>query len=258
MKNIKKILVGFFVFCLCSSNSFASPSRSLTVFAEQNMVSSLVKISRLYCQKNHVIVSVNFNSSAELINEVDAGEPADIFISAHSGWIDALRQKGLTDVYNTGHIALDRLVIVASVNNLNIPAPLLEKKLSVENALQVLNQKKAVLLADPEGTSSGKFSNDLVKSLGLTDLQLFTKLSEDRSSALELTGENLESYAILLGSQVNYKSDLKILAHQKNANISYQAVVIAGDNMDTAREFLKFLKTAPAKKILRDNGFVVD
>ena len=114
------------------------------------------------------------------------------------------------------------------------------------------------MLADPEGTSSGKFSNDLVKFLGLTDLQLFTKLSEDRSYALDLTGENLESYAILLGSQVNYKSDLQILAQQKNANISYQAVVIAGDNMETAREFLKFLKTVPAKKILRDNGFVVD
>lgn len=255
---MKKIFLGFFVFCCLATNSYASPSRSLTIFAEQNMVASLVKISRLYSQKNHVIVSVNFNSSAELMNEVDSGEPADIFISAHTGWIESLRQKGLTDVYNSGHIARDKLVIVASRNNLNIPAILCDKKISVEEVLKILNQQKAVLLTDPEGSSSGKFSTELLKSMDLSDVKIFTKLSEDKSTALDLTGDNLESYAILLASQIKNKPNLKVLASQKEANILYQALVIAGDNMDTAREFLKFLKSEPAKNIFRENGFVVD
>jgi molybdate transport system substrate-binding protein len=251
------ILIALSIF-LSISDSFASPTRSLTVFAEQNMVPALVKISRLYSQKNHVIVSVNFNSSAELINDVDSGEPADIFISAHTGWIESLKQKGLTDVYNTGHIAKDRLILVAAKSNLNIPAQLLEKKLSVEGALQILDQEKMIVLTDHEGSSSGKFSNDLIRSLNLSNLQLFTKLSEDTSSALNLTGENLESYALLLASQIKNKPTLQVLAAQKEPNIMYQALVIAGDNMDTAREFLKFLKSETAKNILRENGFIVE
>ena len=254
---LRVILIAVFFFSSIG-NCFASPNRSLTVFAEQNMVPALVKISRLYSQKNRVIVSVNFNSSAELINDVDSGEPADIFISAHTGWIESLKQKGLTDVYNTGHIAKDRLVLVAAKNNLNIPAQLLEKKLSLEASLQVLNQEKMIVLTDPEGSSSGKFSNDLIRSLNLSDLQLFPKLGEDRSTALNLTGENLESYAVLLASQVKNKPTLQILATQKEINIMYQALVIAGDNMDTAREFLKFLKSETAKNILRENGFIVE
>jgi ABC-type molybdate transport system substrate-binding protein len=35
----------------------------------------------------------------------------------------------------------------------------------------------------------------------------------------------------------------------------YQAFIIAGNNMDIAREFLKFLKSNKAKKIFLDSGF---
>ena len=41
-------------------------------------------------------------------------------------------------------------------------------------------------------------------------------------------------------------------------DIFYQALVIAGNNMEVAREFLKFLKTPQSKEILKENGFIVD
>lgn len=253
-----RIFLSLLFLTLFTSQALAIPSRNLTVFAEQNMISALIKISRLYSQKNHVIVSVNFNSSADLINDVDSGEPADIFISAHVGWIESLKQKGLTDVYNTGHIARDRLVLITTKSNTKVPEKLLQKKLSVEEALQILNQQKSVLITDPESNSSGKYSNDFVRSLNFSDLQIFNRLNEDNSSALKLMSSNAESYAILLESQIKNKSDLQILASQKDAAILYQALVIAGDNMETAREFLKFLKSDVAKNILRDNGLTVD
>lgn len=256
--NFKTLFLGFFISGFFVGNAFASPSRTLTIFAEQNMVQALVKISRLYSQSNHVIVSVNFNSSAELMSSVDSGEPADIFISAHSGWIDSLKQKGLVDIYNTGHIARDRLVLVASQNNHHIFPQLLQKQLSLEQSLKILNQEKAKLLTDQEGSTSGKYSNDLIQSLNLGDLQLFVKLSEDKSSTFDLSGDNSENYALLLASQISNKPELQILACQYRRNIFYQALVIAGDNMETAREFLKFLKSDNAKDILRDNGFTVD
>ncbi len=258
-KNIlAKFLFTLLTLHLFVSNAYASPTRTLTVFAEENMSSALIKLARVYSQKNRVIVSVNFNSSAELMNDIDSGEPADIFISAHSGWLESLKQKGLTDIYNTGHIARDRLVLVAANSNTQIPTELKNKKITLENALKIVNQNKFTLLTDQEATSSGKFSNDLVRSLALDELHLFTKLSEDKSSGFKLTGDNALSYALLLNSQVVNRKNLQILATQKQAAISYQALVIAGDNMETAREFLKFLKSDTAKTILHDNGFIID
>ncbi len=259
IKNLlSSILVGFFCFALPTKLSYATTTRNITIFAEQNMTTALVKLARIYSQKNHIVATVNFNSSSELMNDVDSGEPADIFISAHSGWIDSLKQKGLVDIYNTGYIAYDRLVLATSKDNQNIPAQLLEKNISLESALKILNKQKATLLTNTEGSSSGKFSKELINFLNLDDLKVFTKLGEDKSRDLDLNNDNSQGYALILASEAKTHKNLKILAEQKQTNIIYQALVIAGDNMEVAREFLKFLKTDTARNVLRSNGFVVD
>jgi molybdate transport system substrate-binding protein len=247
----------FLVLFFLLQNSFASPSRNLTIFAEPNMVLALTKISRLYSQKSNVIVAINFNSSSDLISNVDSGEPADIFISAHSGWIETLHQKGLVDVYNNGYIAGDNLVLITSKSNPNLPEELRSEKLSLEDALTVLNRNKSTLILDYEGNSSGKISNDLIKNSAFLDIRLFHKLAEDKSPILKILRGNTESYGLLLKSQIKDQSDFQILAAKKDGNIFYQVLVIAGDNMEIAREFLKFLKSDGAKKTLGESGFIV-
>lgn len=255
---ITKILLGFFLLFFSVSNSFASSSRNLTVLAEPNMVLALTKIARLYSQKSGVIVSVNFASSVDLINEIDAGEPADIFISAHNRWIETLRQKGLVDVYNIGYFASDKLALVTSKANSNLPAELMDKKLSLEEALEILNRNKSTLILDNEGNSSGKYSNDLVESMALSDLKQYHKLAEDKSPVVNLVKSNNDQYALLLTSQVRKDEELQVLSLKSDEDIFYQALVIAGDNMEIAREFLKFLKSPAAQMILKDSGFFVN
>ena len=219
---------------------------------------ALTKISRTYSQKNAVIVSVGFASAADLINDIDSGEPADVFISAHQDWLMNLKQKGLIDIYNVSHIASDDLVLVTSRDNLSAPSYLLEKNPNFEEALQILNHNHLNLIIDNDDSSLGKYSNNLIAALQLQDIKLFTKLSEDKSSIVNLLQDNSDSYAILLASQVNNRSELRILSRRKSQHIFYQALVIAGDNMDIAREFLKFLKTSQAKVIFKENGFAVE
>ncbi|MES2960971.1 MAG: molybdate ABC transporter substrate-binding protein [Pseudomonadota bacterium] len=254
-KNFFRILFSAIFLLTLTQNSFATPSRNLTIFAEPNMVLALTKIARLYSQKSNVIVAVNFNSSSDLITNVDSGEPADIFISAHSGWIETLHQKGLVDIYNSGYIASDNLVLVTAKNNPNVPEELRNPKISLEDALTILNRNKSTLILDFEGNSSGKFSNDLIKNSIFNNLKLCNKLAEDKSSILSSIKSDPESYALLLESQVKNDPYFQILAIKKDENIFYQAMVIAGDNMEIAREFLKFLKSDAAKKILVQNGF---
>lgn len=244
------------IFLLIATSGFAAPSRNLTIFTEPNMVLALTRIARLYSQKSNVITSINFNSSLDLIAEIDSGAPANVFISAHSGWINTLRRRGLVDVYNIGYIASDKLMLVTSKSNPDILSELRDKKLSLENKLKILNQTKQTLIIDDEGCSSGKISSDIISRLNLLDIKLFKKLSEDKSPFLSIIANNPEYYALLLASQVKNEPDLEILATKKDSGIFYQALVIADDNMDIAREFLRFLKSEAAQKILRESGFV--
>jgi len=264
MKVIRKI--DFRIFCFLAITCFTLYSfkassaqiKNLTVLAEPNLVTALTKISRIYSQKNAAIVSVGFSSAASLISDIDSGEPADIFISAHQDWVSDLKQKGLVDIYNVDHIASDELVLVTSSDNLSTPEYLGKKNTDFEEALKVLDANHLNLIIDNEESSLGKYSNAAVLALQLQNIKIFTKLSEDKSLITNLLQDNIDSYTILLASQVNNRKNIKILAQKKTQPIFYQALVIAGDNMDVAREFLKFLKTPQAKAIFRENGFVVE
>ncbi len=265
MKNLKskflsKAFLSLFFICAFTQNGLASNSRNLTVFAEQNMVLALTKIARLYSQKNNVVVSINFNSSLELLNDVDSGEPADVFISANSAMIDSLRQKGLIDVYNVSYIARDKLVLVTSKNNTNIDGRLLKKDISLSEAIKILDENRATLIIDQEGSSSEKYSSELIQSLNLTGdkLSLVKKLKEDKASILNSLKESPDHFVMVVSSQIKNRQDLAILSSAKEDRIFYQALVIAGDNMESAREFLKFLKSNTARAELRHNGFITD
>jgi len=236
----------------------AAQIKNLTILAEPNMVTALTKIARIYSQKNSAIVSISFASSSDLINDIDSGEPADIFISAHRDWIANLKQKGLVDIYNIIHVASDGLVLVTSKNNAKVPTALLEHKLSLENALKILDQNHLNLIVDNEGSSLGQYSQDLLALLQLSNIKVFEKLHEDKMSVFSLIEENPDNYTITLTSQAQDRDSLKVLSEMQNHNIFYQALVIAGDNMEAAREFSRFLRTPQARIIFKQSGFLVE
>jgi molybdate transport system substrate-binding protein len=222
------------------------------------MAMALSKIARQFSQKNNVIVSINFSSSFDLINEIDLGAPANVFISAHPQIIENLRQKGVVDVYNVAYIANDELVLSTSKLNKRFPIKLLKKNINLEDSLKILDENKLSLIVDHEGVSSGIYSKKIIQNLSLGNLKIFNKLPEDQSSLIRDIENNKDTYGLLFRSQLQNNNNLRILATQKDKNIFYQAFVIAGDRMDVAREFLNFLKTPNSKDILRNSGFIVE
>lgn len=259
-KSFSALFLALFTLLSFTQNSFSSNSKNLTIFAEQNMMLALTRIARIYSQQHNVVISINFNSSLELINDVDAGEPADVFISAHSSLIDTLKQKGLVDVYNISYIARDKLALVTSKNNPKINPKLLKEDINLAEAIKVLDESRSTLIVDEKGSSSERYSNELIKSLPLKKgkLHIVNKLQEDRASVLSSINDDPESYIIVLESQIKNREDLKILATNENNNILYQALVIAGNNMGSAREFLQFLKSKTAKSELKKSGFITE
>jgi molybdate transport system substrate-binding protein len=248
----------FVLFFLLATSAYATPSRNLTIFAEPNIAIPLTKIARHYSRAANVIVSLNFSSANSLMNNIDSGEPADIFISAHSSWIEMLHQKGVVDIYNVAYIAQDELVLVAQKDNADLPVELSNKNLSTEEILNILDTNKATVILDEEGSSSGLFGKNILAQLHLENIKIFSRLAEDKTSLLTAIKSDKKNYSILLNSQIYGRNDFQILAKKTDEKIFYQALVIAGDNMEVAREFLKFLKSAQAKEYFKSYGFIAN
>ena len=253
LTNVAKIYA--LIIVLNFESAWASNSRNLTVFAEPTMASPLTKIARIFSQKNNVIISINFSSAFDLVNEIDQGAPANVFVTAHPQIIDNLRQKGLVDVYNVAYIANDFLALCTSKKNNSFPIALLKKNISFEDSLRVLNKNKLNLVLDHEGVASGVFSKQIIQNLSLGDIQIFNKLPEDKASIIRDIENNKDTYGVVFLSQLQKNHQLRTLSIKRDENIFYQAYVIAGDNMDVAREFLNFLKNPISKRILQESGF---
>ncbi len=230
---------------------------NLTVFSESNMTYPLVKIARLYSANNNSTVSINFNNSYELIQNIDAGEPSDVFISSHSDWIDNLKQKGLVDVYNLGNVAKDRLVLVSSKSNIKINSAKINQQANIKDIFKELNNQNATLIIDSPLTSLGKYTDSVLKDNGIINQKIYRKTIEDKKPIIEFINENNEYFGIILASSAKNYDNIVILKTIDN-NIYYQALVIAGTNMDKARDFLKFIKSDVAKNVFAANGFIVE
>jgi molybdate transport system substrate-binding protein len=262
-KNYLSIKYFFRIFFLGVSlfsidNSFANPARNITVYAEPHLALPLSIIARNFSRKNNAVVSINFNTAFDSLNEIDQGAPANVFISAHPQIIENLRQKGLVDVYNIAYIANDILTICTSKNNHKFPLELLKKNISFENALKILNKNKSKLIIEHDGISSGFYGKKNIQDLSLGNLKLFYKLIEDKSSLIRDIELNNDTFGIVFLSQLHKNKNLRALVSQKDKAIYYQAFVIASEQMDVAREFLNFLKSNDSKKTLINSGFFVD
>lgn len=255
---IKTISRFFLTFALTLSFILFIPKNSkadgsLTIFSESNMTYALTKIARIYSQKYNIDISINFSSSYELIQDIDLGEPADIFISSHENWITELSQKGLVDRYNSSKIAGDNLVLVTSKNNNKING----QNDNLEQIFKEINDKKIPLIVGSNYSSLGRYSKPIIDASKINNFQIFQKINEDKKSIVDFIEEHNEYCGIIMASEMNGSTKIKVLQQIPNIEISYDALVIAGDNMENARKFIAYLKSEEAKKILRKSGFKV-
>ncbi|MBL6664477.1 MAG: molybdate ABC transporter substrate-binding protein [Rickettsiales bacterium] len=247
------VLVVLFLSQLATKNVHAIPKKNLTIFAEPNLTLAMTELARIYSRQSNIVVSVNFNSSQELLDQIDQGDPADLFISAHKSAISEIKQKGLADYYNIGFFARDEIVLVGSQEkNIDISSDL-----DLDLYLKELSKNRSTVITDHDGSSSGSYTIDYLNRFKSGGLKVFNKVSEDETPILQLIKSNKSQYGLLFASQV-YDDDLKVLAKSNEDDIFYQALVIVGYNMDNAREFLKFLKSNTAKTILRESGLIID
>ncbi len=236
----------------------AKKVNNLTIFSENNMTYPLVKIARLYSQNNSSTVSINFNDSSELIQSIDAGEPADVFISSHPDWIENLKQKGLVDVYNLTNLAKDRLVLITSKNNHKINTAKINQQSNIRAILREISNQHNKLIVDSKYTSLGKYTDTVLKKDGVLNQKVYRKNIEDKKSIADFINENDEYYGIILASTVKNHDNILVLKTINSIEIHYQALVIAGNNMSKARDLLKFIKSKQAKNIFAESGFIVE
>ena len=251
MKKLTKISTALLIAGL--GFSFAA-SAKVTVFAAASMTDALQQVAKDYAKqnpKNEVVFS--FASSSTLAKQIEEGAPADIFVSASNKWMKYLSEKDLT-------VKETEKVLVG--NDLVLIAPAKSAVNSVDIAQgEWLNALKDSYLSvgDPAHVPAGQYAEEALTKLNLWDkVQDRLARAKDVRGALALVERAEAPYGIVYSTDAKISQQVKTVAvfpADSHKPVVYPVSILKDHDNTDSRDFLKYLESDAAKKVLVGYGF---
>lgn len=208
-------------------------------------------LTALYGKKNpDVTFRKNYAASGALAKQIEQGAPADLFISANREWMDYLKERKLVEPFTIGTFAFNALVFAGTTKQ-----PV--------TGMKDLVKLRQIAIGSPKSVPAGEYAVESFKAAGVEkELAGRLVMAKDVREAMkyaelgEVDGAFVyKTDALLLGKEAKI---LFIVPEGLHDRVTYPlALTAAGAAKKEAREFLRFLSSAEARKVLEKYGFAV-
>ena len=230
---------------------------SLTVIADNSVSLTLSELAREYAREENVSVTTAFVEQSEQALQIYDGAAGDVLITQDTRWIENLQMQGLIDIYSKMEFARGRIALVGPDSST------LELKLSRNfisaPLVYAMNFEPLLYLGSPEYLPEGRIARDALRNLGaLYVLEPYTLYSKSKEEMMTLVSE-YGAYAVFYYGEaraIPKSRIIDIFPETSHTPIVYYAVVLAGNNMEQAREFVKFLASQDARNIILKSGML--
>lgn len=235
------------------SQALADNSK-ITVFAAASLTNALQDIATQYQKGKTVEVASSFASSSTLARQLEAGAPADLFISADQKWMDYAAGKDTIKTDTRETLLGNSLVVVAP-------------KVSAQGDITInaktdwtaLLKGGRLAVGDPDHVPAGIYAKEALQKLGAWET-LSPKLApaEDVRGALALVERDEAPLGIVYGSDAVASKGVKVVgtfpedSHQK---VEYPIAIVKGHDNPTVTAFYSYLKGPEAAAIFQRYGF---
>jgi molybdate transport system substrate-binding protein len=238
---------------LLAASACLARTETIYVAAAISLRESLMEIAKAHEAESPDRISLTFGSSGQIMAQVKAGAPIDIFISAASKQLDELSSAGLVDDATRRVVAQNQLVLV-------VPADAKGGPTSVADLASDAVKKLAI--GEPKTVPAGQYAEQVLTSLKIADkLRGRLVYGSNVRQVLDYVerGEVSAAFVYLTdakeaGDKVRVIAAIDASLHEP---IDYPAAVVkASTKPASARAFLDFLDTEQARSIFAKRGFV--
>jgi molybdate transport system substrate-binding protein len=251
---MKSLLRALFIGVLAISVSAraADAPPALVVFGAASLTNVLQDIGTEYRRETGHEVVFSFAASSVLARQIEAGTRADVFFSADEDWADYLQARKLIDVPSRHDIVKNRLVLIAPASSD------IKLKIAPHFALAAALGNGRLATGDPASVPVGRYARAALTKLGVWD-EVSPRIvpAEDVRSALAFVARGETPLGIVYKTDALIEKRVRIVdtfAEDSHPPITYPAALVATAKPG-AREFLAFLRSAPARKIFEHYGF---
>jgi len=231
------------------------PPRTLTVFAAASLKESLDTAASEWTTRSGQKVVVSYAASNALARQIEQGAPADVFISADEAWMDYLQARRLLSRGTRFDMVRNRLVLVA-------PAGSALQKVNLsrsDDLLRALGDGR-LAVAEVESVPAGKYAREALIRMGLwTTVSTRLAQGENVRAALAYVAHGESPLGIVYATDARAEPKVRVVAEfapSASSRIAYPAAATAqGDASNASKDFLGYLRSAPARDVFVRAGF---
>lgn len=245
---------------LLLSAPLASPpalaqSAPVVVFAAASLKNAFDEAAKTWTAQSKTEVKTSYAASSALARQIEAGAPADIFISADLDWMNYIEKKNLVKANTRSNLLGNSIVLVANKKEWTKG----DVKIAAKFPLAELLGNDRLAMADVKTVPAGKYGKAALESLGVWD-SVSGKLAqaENVRAALALVGRGEAPLGIVYKTDAAADANVTIIGtfpEGSHKPIIYPIAQLSESKNAKTADLLKFLTTSEAKAIFEKHGF---
>ncbi|MBN8808308.1 MAG: molybdate ABC transporter substrate-binding protein [Sphingomonas sp.] len=222
------------------------------VLAAASLQESMTAAADAWARAGHPRPVISFAASSTLARQVEAGAPADLFVSADEEWMDVLAAKKLLAPGTRADLVGNRLVVVeAAGRHSRIP-------LGGAALARVLGGA-ALAMADPDSVPAGKYGKAALQKLGAWNVVASRVVrAENVRAALALIERGAAPFGIVYLTDAKASTKVRvagIFPATSHPPIVYPIARIAVSTNPQGEGFRRFLLSATGRAVFARYGF---
>jgi molybdate transport system substrate-binding protein len=225
------------------------------VLAAASLQESLNAAADEWAKHGYPRPTLSFAASSALARQIDAGAPADLFISADEPWMDDVEKHGLVKPGTRVSFLANKLVLIQPALS---PAERFTIRPGFPLAAKLGGGKLA--MAEVNSVPAGKYGKEALTKLGVWPAVAGRVVSGDSvRAALTVVANSEAPYGIVYATDALASKNVRIVAffpEDSHAPITYPVATLAAATSPDADGFRRFLISARGKAIFKRYGFV--
>jgi molybdate transport system substrate-binding protein len=219
------------------------------IFAASSLTDSLGEVLSLF-ERRHPGVRVisQFGASNDLVRQILAGAPADLFFSADERQMDRLQQAGLVesrqDVLSNGLVLVQPIAIAVTFRDAGD-----------------LRRAERIAMADPEAVPAGVYAREYLERRGIwEEIRPRVVPTLDVRGALGAVAASNVDAAFVYRTDVRIEPRVRIafeVPRAEGPRIVYPLARIRGRAGGDSEVLFRFLLEAEARSVFDRHGFLV-
>jgi molybdate transport system substrate-binding protein len=231
----------------------AGQSKDVVVLAAASLKNALDDAAAAWAKETGKKVKISYAASSALARQVEAGIPADIFISADVPWMDHLAERKLIEPASRSDFLGNRIVLIAPKDSK------IDLRIEKGFGLRMALGGGRLAMASVDAVPAGKYGKAALETLGVwPSVADRVAQAENVRMALILVSRGEAPLGIVYRTDAASDPNVRIVASFPDGShppVIYPMALLSSSRNPDARAFVDFLRSPKARPSFENQGF---